>query len=73
MAVDFIEKCLTKDPAQRPSVQELLQDPWLQQINSLPTLDKARKEADLFGQFQFMLKTFITTISLKSQDVVQIG
>ena len=31
--IDFIKQCLTKDPDQRPSVDELLRHPWLAQYD----------------------------------------
>ena len=31
-AIDFICKCLKKDPSERPQVSELLEEPWLKEM-----------------------------------------
>jgi len=33
LAVDFIKRCLVKDPAKRDSASVLLKHPWLEQMN----------------------------------------
>lgn len=37
-AMDFIEKCLNKDPTQRPTVSQLMSDPWLLSFDSIPAV-----------------------------------
>jgi len=57
-ATDFIKSALNKDPAMRPSIQELIESPWITKYSQGESLDQER-ELDLSHNLAAFAKTSI--------------
>ena len=55
-AVDFLQKCMAKDPADRPAVVELLEHEWIQLATQTDGLDASR-ELDISANIAAFRKT----------------
>lgn len=75
--VDFLKKCLAKEPSDRPQVYELLEHPWVQLANEDDNIDNAKRldiSANLAAfrkttVFQSGVLSFITNIQVQSDQL----
>ena len=74
-AINFIKRCVEKDPAQRPSAAELLEHPWMKQVfisNFQPT-DFNRAFANVYtyskvDSFQSAISSYVAKMLIKPED-----
>ena len=80
LAIQFIQRCLEKNPSQRATIQELLEHPWITQNVQHEGLDEAR-QLDLSKNlisftktttFQSGVCSILTNLMTKSEDLEEL-
>ena len=80
-AIDFIKRCLTKEPHQRPSAKTLLEDDWCKQHVPIHSTVNYGRMVKVFGNLSFYAQantgttaicSFIGSMMAEEEDIQKI-